>query len=305
MSIRNDTVIRVIASHGLGNQLFQFCFAHYLAENKGLVTFENNPIFSKNLNFMLRELNQVCQHLNFKTNLNISHTHPLGRIVYRLNVANALSKLILDDKTYTLVNERSIGSFSPDILKHKFHSDKQIYYGFWQHWKYVEPVKKTVADEIKKILSLKITSPINENVTGKKVVVHIRRGDYLTRDLDSVLGVISPESYLKMIDKLSKKYDNLNLVTVTDDSNLANLKFYKNNFGVILGPDACSPWEALKLMANADYVISANSTLSWWGALLSTTNGGTGFIPDKWHKNLNTKGAYDLPNFYKYHAEYL
>ena len=135
--------------------------------------------------------------------------------------------------------------------------------------------------------------------------MHVRRGDYLIRDLDNVLGVIYPESYIKIIDKLFKKYDKLNLITVTDDSNLADLKFYKNNFGTILGPDACSPWEALKLMANADYVISANSTLSWWGALLSTTNGGTGFIPDKWHKNLDTKGAFDLPNFCKYQAEYL
>lgn len=305
MSIGNDTVIRVIASHGLGNQLFQFCFAHYLAENKGRVTFENNPIFSTHLNYMLSEFNLVCQHLSFKTNLNISHTHPLGRIVYKLKIADALSKFILDDKTYTLVNEKSIGSFSSDILEHKFYGDKQIYFGFWQNWKYVESCSDTAVAEIKKFLSLKITSPINENKTGKQVIVHVRRGDYLSRGLDNALGVISPESYLKMIDKLSKKCDELNLITVTDDPNLANLKLYKNNFGTILGPDACSPWEALKLMANADYVIAANSTLSWWGALLSTTNGGTGFIPNKWHKNLDTKGAYDLPNLCKYNADYL
>lgn len=70
--------------------------------------------------------------------------------------------------------------------------------------------------------------------------MHVRRGDYLIRDLDNVLGVIYPESYIKIIDKLFKKYDKLNLITVKDDSNLADLKFYKNNFGTILGPDACS-----------------------------------------------------------------
>jgi hypothetical protein len=40
---------KVIASSGLGNQLFQFCFAHNLVSNKNKVIFENNPIFAKNL----------------------------------------------------------------------------------------------------------------------------------------------------------------------------------------------------------------------------------------------------------------
>ena len=71
---RVTSLSKVIASSGLGNQLFQFCFAHSLVSTTNKVIFENNPIFAKNRSYMLADFNKICHHLSFKTNINISHT---------------------------------------------------------------------------------------------------------------------------------------------------------------------------------------------------------------------------------------
>ena len=43
---------KVVASHGLGNQLFRFAFAHYLfKKTSSKIYFENSPIVSKLGNF--------------------------------------------------------------------------------------------------------------------------------------------------------------------------------------------------------------------------------------------------------------
>jgi hypothetical protein len=296
---------KVIASSGLGNQLFQFCFAHNLVSNKNKVIFENNPIFAKNRSYMLADFNKICHHLSFKTNINISHTSNFGRAVYKFGIADRFSGYLLDKKSFEMIYEDENTNFSLDIIEYEPNSKRRIYWGYWQHWGFIASQMETAVLDIQNFLTHKVQSIPQKFEKNKKLVIHVRREDYLARGLDSVLGVITPGSYRKIITQVcDRENKNLEVITVTDDLNLKNNKLYGEEFGTIIDSSVCSVWQTLKLMAGADYVISANSTLSWWGAVLAVRNGGVGFIPNIFFTNLDSKGAYDMPGLGKYEVEF-
>ena len=64
-------------------------------------------------------------------------------------------------------------------------------------------------------------------------------------------------------------------------------------FGVRI-PAGALVVQALNLMSRADVVVSAYSTLSWWGAALTTMNEVRACIHANFYKNLDTKGAFDF-----------
>ena len=43
----------------------------------------------------------------------------------------------------------------------------------------------------------------------------------------------------------------------------------------VYGPYDVEEWKPLSIMSNAIFVVTRNNTFSWWGALLSSKNGGT------------------------------
>jgi hypothetical protein len=47
------------------------------------------------------------------------------------------------------------------------------------------------------------------------------------------------------------------------------------------------------MMANSRYVISANSTFSWWGAYVSKKLGGRVYIPRPWHFDFGIQALTD------------
>lgn len=81
---------RVLVTNGLGNQLFQYAFAHYLHEqNKSEVTVLNSPIVGKlgggrSFDFGLSQLLSSSKLLSFKKTKVISNYSILGRALFRL-----------------------------------------------------------------------------------------------------------------------------------------------------------------------------------------------------------------------------
>jgi hypothetical protein len=296
---------RVIASHGLGNQLFQFCFAHNLTESEQRVRFENNPIWSPGLEYSLNELKYICPHLYFRTNPSISHTSVLGRLVYRLKIAIPIANVLLKSNDYSHFIEDPKDNFTYGLVPNFSDDSRVSYTGFWMHWAYPHSQINSAIVDIQRYLEEKVKLVDCFSREHKNMVVHIRRGDFLERGNDSTFGIISPQSYKGIIKLIKTQIPNINIVTLTDDFNLANNILYGDDFGQILPPNHCDPWQALKLMSQADVVISANSTLSWWGAVLASLNGGTSYIPKKFYKNIDTKDAYNFPGLYVYDNTHL
>lgn len=293
-------VSRVLASHGLGNQLFQFTFAHFLKGQNHSVTFENNPIWSPGLHFTSKSLSASCDHVTFINHPTISHTSVLGRVLFKTNLALPISRRILKVrklKTYSEPSEYKF-SFNPNVLK--LTKENRLFSGHWIHWEYVYHERETAVRDILNYLDSYLLPEALLNKSQTNIVLHVRRGDYFNRGNDQLLGVISSHSYLRLIENLRQELGLINLITVSDDFELAKNPLYRNKFGRILTPNICNEWQALSLMAKADYVISANSTFSWWGALFAAMNGGVGIIPKYFYKNLNTNDAFSFPGLLMY-----
>ncbi len=290
----------VLVSHGLGNQLFQLSFAHYLKNFYQDVGVENSPIFSKNYEYLLLPLKKYCAHLRFKNNVNISHKSWLGRISFKTKIAPFLSSVITKRDLSVRMYEQPSEQFEFKKLLDSNGARKVKYSGFWQNWQYLAASDFEIISELNSFLKENIKPVYLNGPMEKYLVLHIRRGNYLERGQDKTFGIIDFESYLEVISSLKTEAKGLQIITITDDYNLSKNKFYHGKLGIILTPDICDTFQALRLMSEADFVISANSTFSWWGAVLSTANGGIGFIPQKFFKDIDTKDAFNFPGLRKY-----
>jgi hypothetical protein len=291
---------RVVASHGLGNQLFQFCFAHNLIEPECRVRIENNLIWSPGLNYSLNRLKSICTHLDIFTNPTISHSSILGRLAYRLKIATPIANLYMRYARHVRVieNPKDYFTFRPTLAASK--EQKIIYQGFWTNWNYVFLQRNSAIKDIQHYLDTKVKLVGYLSKSNKNLILHVRRGDYLERGNDSIFGIVTAQSYKNIVKEIKEQFGDVNIITLTDDFNLSNNNLYGEDFGHILPPNLCDQWQALNLMSRADIVVSANSTLSWWGAVLATINGGMAYIPANFYKNLDTKSAFDFPALLKY-----
>ena len=93
---------------------------------------------------------------------------------------------------------------------------------------------------------------------------------------------LSPQAIEKIRSESELK---LHIVVITDDIDSAGAIIEKLAPDSVVLPDDANAWQCLALMKSADYVVAANSTLSWWGSLLCAKSGGVSYIPDPWFKN--------------------
>jgi len=299
---------RIVCSAGLGNQFFQFVFAHFLNKSSsGQVLFENNPVFSKGICYMLSDMHKVCDHIRYRKNVTISHENLFGKIIMRLGLINIASSIIMQIffvKRINLYGENEIFNFN--IPEENSDPKTKQYYGFFLNWRYVESEKHGAVQDILNLIDMKSKDFKIEKSTGKTLVVHVRRGDYLERGIDQILGVIDPKSYKRVIESIMKQNLTLRVLTLTDDDNLSLNLAYGPIFGKILTRNEVNEWQALKIMIEADYVIAANSTFSWWGAVLSyVKNRSTCYIPEQFYKNLDDKGSFLFPGLNTYENRHL
>lgn len=114
-----------------------------------------------------------------------------------------------------------------------------------------------------------------ELLTGRVCVINVRRGDYLT--FPTRHPVITKEVILEGVNKLKQKPDNI--FVLSDDLNwckenlteLPNVKFIE--------------WyesDGLWLMSLCHDFIISNSTFSWWGSFLSTSQNKQIICPNTW-----------------------
>jgi hypothetical protein len=268
----------VAINGGLGNQLFQWCYAHTLREDRRFKihkNFESND-FSGQLHFQLRSLELKCHHI-YEENQN-PVTRALHRSIFKLmnslwhyplfrKVAHYLGYLRESPKKDDLQNA---GRFSNHATRYA--------YGYFQS---VDTVLKSaiLEDEIDTLIA-----PLAEIVlkslrleNNSYDVVHVRK--YPIQNMRKVdIGNLSVEYYRGWIGKM----DTTNLIALCKELREVEslLKIYPNV--TVLDKNSLDPWESLALMSKASKCLSSNSTLSWWGALLCYRNGGDVHLPSQW-----------------------
>ena len=127
-------------------------------------------------------------------------------------------------------------------------------------------------------------------------VIHIRGGDTTHREFKHLGTLLSPTYYHSLLGNLDNGLSN---IIVTDDEYWVSqtvkiVKFPANT--IILGSRKLSSWETLALMSDAELVISANSTLSWWGSYICMKRGGQAVLPKPWSKDWDASESFIWKN---------
>jgi hypothetical protein len=296
---------QVIVSHGLGNQLFQYAFAHHLALQQGCKVFiENSPIVSKlgggkSEVFQLFDLLNSCDHLHFKKNFTVDNYSFFGRFLFKAKLADCLKSLLVKSRHYQLDLETRNTSFKffGDSGRNAF--SPTSFQGFWQNWRYVEPNSDLIFSEVNTFISEMVPDALQINHSNL-LVCHVRRGDFLIRNRSKELGIIPLSCYIEKINQIKVSNPDIQIITFTDSKDCLTTEKGCEKMGLILGPSYDSHWQILKTMSLADFVIAGNSSFSWWGSFLCLKNGGVPYIPEKFYFNLDTFDAFHYPGFQRY-----
>lgn len=160
--------------------------------------------------------------------------------------------------------------------------------GYWQSFKYFEDIRDRLLSEFELVTPLDdVTLKIMDSILESNAVsVHVRRGDYVSNKVTMKNhGVCGLDYYLKAIELLEKKYDNLVFYIFSDDSEWARANFrsdLQRELFFVGDINSERPYFDLELMKNCKHNIIANSTFSWWAAWLNKNQFKTVICPQNW-----------------------
>ncbi len=241
----------VVFKGGIGNQLFQYCLIDYL-ERKGYQVYYRDETFGHN---------GLEIHKYFDVKLR--RLPRFGDYIYRMVRGNF-----------------------PKIFKHLstlddvYDENKVRFDGYWQDRKYIyEDIKITFKDLP---LNTKNKDVLKLIESTNSVSIHIRRGDYLKYP-EIYGGICTPEYYNRAIYLIREKLNNPSFFIFSDDiawcmdnMEIPNAEYIDWN----VGDDNIYD---MFLMSRCKANIIANSTFSFWGAIIADND--IVIYPQKWFAN--------------------
>jgi Glycosyl transferase family 11 len=115
------------------------------------------------------------------------------------------------------------------------------------------------------------------------IVVHFRLGDYKS---EIAFGIPTKSYYNAAIFELTAKYPNSTIWVFSDDEKEARSMFPSGYMQKVrwFTDNKLSSAETLEIMRLGKSYVVANSTFSWWGAVLSKTENPSVICPDAWFR---------------------
>ncbi len=260
--------MRIHTAGRLGNQLFSWAFAHYLAGNTQKVQLITEyPLLGSN-SFISECDHVVTKQIHFALRLKIKF---FFKFYYKF------------PKRRELISKIFRASTEPELYNL---NSAQDYFGFFQKFNYVDEVSETIVNELRLFLKLvDLPKPfVIWSDEGPYQCFHIRRGDYLLPE-NSGYGLLDLDWYLTNSDQT------LPTVVVTDDKTTSQDLIDAIGECLVLGPDEADPVQALAIMANSNHLVAANSTLSWWGGFMVAKRGYSVVYPfteTEAHRDINS-----------------
>lgn len=294
-------VLRVIG--GLGNQLFCYAASRRLAiANDAELVLDSKTGFLRDIYkgvYLLDKFNIPCREANYFEMLYPFERYTRG-FLKLINRKRAFEKRFYIEQQGLIFNEKIL-SLKPE---------KNIYIeGLWQSEMYFKDIEPTIRNE----LSLKpLTDFANLSLAEKikntnSISLHFRWFEQTGTDAD--LFTVKKDYYMRSLKFMKEKVSNPQFFVFSDNMEKAKnlLSEFKNeNFTFVDHNEKghAFAYKDIWLMNQCKHFITANSTLSWWGAWLgnfkdkiiitpnitwdgslSKTNWGfPGLIPDSWIK---------------------
>lgn len=272
---------------GLGNQLFQYNFSKYLSTKSDLpVVLMRSRYTSRaerpfDLDDFLSFNNEVWSHPPLSS---LVFTGPPSGVL-----ATGMDRLGLRTASFTS------DPFAIPAIQVAKGLVPVTYSGYFQNYALVESVAPTYAPALLSFLyTFAEAARSRLGISTEDRIVHVRRGDLLRKE-NSDAGILTSRYF----QAASSVFGNSGrrTVVVTDDP--LNAQEVANSLGanIVLGPNQLNTWESLSLFAYAEELVTSNSTLSWWGALLANGLGAAATMPAKWFKEgkLDAKDSLHIP----------
>jgi hypothetical protein len=286
--------VRIIG--GLGNQLFQYATGRALALRHGcelLLDVSHLQTCARHVTPRQFELDHFRYQARVATAAETRHLAWLHRVP-------AFSHWVTPWRTYV---ERGLG-FNASFAELP---DDTYLVGYWQSPQYFASVGGQIAAELSAAQPL---SPESEAVAeaisrGPSVMLHVRRGDYVTLTSAATLhGTLGLSYYEAALQRVREQVEGARYFVFSDDIawcrehlplDAAEAVYVGNNTGA-------NAWQDLLLMARCHHHIIANSSFSWWGAWLADQRFGESdhmvIAPSRWFAG---KPGEDLSNRFPAH----
>lgn len=282
----------IVISGGLGNQLFQFSFAHTLASNnrRNVLVYSPKPK-NEARDFALNSLCGECTHIQkvvLKRSSSIDFLFKFRDfLIFRFE---GQFRTVLERFFYT---EPNAYDYSVPLFTEKFYS------GYFQNWRFVQEEFPLIQAELANALSTHSLPISFQTINQPYGVIHFRRGDLIK--FSQSMGVLEDSFFLGALDlALRDNGERIKVIVLTDDKELG-VHTFSGVVDEIYGPAEIDEWQGLRLMSQAAFVITSNSTFSWWGGFLASKNGATVYIPSPWFSNWTPDpgSAFEYPGFKK------
>ena len=270
---------KVAIQGGLGNQLFQWFFAHEYAFEKKFKIYQIFPTAPKISPVRFVEIQPLidrCNHIQLSPNNKIgtAFENLVPKIFDRLWELTFLS-LILNRLGYYREDPRR------DTRSHAQRPRRLRYAaGYFMNWKipnrHIESVKEELLpflDEIFYRLGEKF------DLHQPYTVVHVRRYEATAnQDPRTTMASLADQFYEDWL----QKHPNQRLIILTEKRSSIESLISKTQPFLVFDQNNSSAWETLAIMSHASSILGSNSTLSWWGVWTSHLRGGSTFYPSSY-----------------------
>ena len=279
---QKEPLVVIQLSGGMGNQMFQYALYLQLKALGKKVKIDDRTDYQRKDRRPLRldifgidyerptELEMLCLTDSF------------------LDFASKVRRKITGRQTAEYIEKNQL--FDSHILE----MDRAYLVGCWQSEKYFEKVKEEVkkAYTFQKVeLSDKMKEYEKEIKDSDSVCIHIRRGDYLQAS-EVYGGICTPEYYKSAIKKMERWYPNCHFFVFTNDVPWVKQNYKQDNLTIIEGNDEDRGYIDLYLMTQCKHFILANSSFSWWGCYLSSSQEKKVIAPKQWFRGRDCRDIY-------------
>lgn len=282
---------------GLGNQLFQYAMGRNLA-------YLNDTELKVDLTWFSSE-QETTRRSFFLDKFNITYGVASNEeikkyFILRKFLGRDLYEAIIPFKCKRYIRLKEFQPFDGKYLK----LGGNVYLeGYWTDERYFAEVSNIIRREftLKHELSQR-SKKISELIQKtESVSIHIRRGDYVAnRNFSPIFNVCDHKYYINAINEITRNISKPHFFIFSDDIGWArqNIKF-GHHAVYVSGGEGDLPHEELVLISRCRHNIISNSTFSWWGAWLNSSDGKTIIAPDRWFNRQGHHGGECVPSTWK------
>lgn len=254
----------------LGNQLFQWAYSHQIHQRYNCKVYPFLDSFHHKGSSFTNEQSGFIQSADIES---VSKRDTLGLL---LKILDRMSDSKATEFICRILGiHRSLDSFELPPLPQR---RPRLVTGFFIN---VEVLKDS-EEEIFSDLSnrLRIVKGIN-TLPESYQAIHVRRGDFTSAENN--YGLIDLKFYAQNI------VENLPIVLCTESASECQEIIEALAPEHILDSKNSTPWQAIKVLSDAQHLILSNSTLSWWAGFVAAKRGAKVIIPSPFYLNFESK----------------